>query len=80
MYQQNLSPDLVTPPPPNAAAQPPLHLVPLTPPTAKDTEALPVAAVLDNAHERPENDRPAAGTGALVSTLAELNAITKVTN
>jgi hypothetical protein len=34
----------------------------------------------DNAHERPENDRPAAGTGALVSTLAELDAITKVTN
>ena len=34
----------------------------------------------DNAHERPENDRPAAGTGALVSTLAELNAIDKVTN
>jgi hypothetical protein len=34
----------------------------------------------DNAHERPEIDRPAAGTGALVSTLAELNAVTKVTN
>lgn len=34
----------------------------------------------DNAHERPDNDRPAAGTGALVSTLAELNAIDKVTN
>ena len=34
----------------------------------------------DNAHERPENDRPAAGIGALVSTLAELDAITKVTN
>ena len=34
----------------------------------------------DNEHERPENDRPAAGTGALVSTLAELDAITKVTN
>ena len=34
----------------------------------------------DNAHERPEIDRPAAGTGALVSPLAELNAVTKVTN
>ena len=34
----------------------------------------------DNAHERPEIDRPAAGTGALVSTLAEINAIDKVTN
>ena len=54
---------------PNTAAQPPLLLVPLTPPTVKDTEALPVAAV---------NDIPGAGTGALVSTLAELNAITKV--
>ena len=34
----------------------------------------------DNAHERPEIDRPAAGTGALVSTIAELDAITKVAN
>ncbi len=34
----------------------------------------------DNAHERPENDRPAAGTGASPSPLAELNAVTKVTN
>jgi len=64
----NVSPDLVTPLP-NNAAQPPLHVVPPAPPTAKDTEALPVAAV---------NDRPATGTGALVSTLAELNAITKI--
>ena len=69
---QNVSPDLVTPLP-NAAAQPPLHLVAPTPPTAEDTEAQPAAAV-------PENDRPAAGTAALVSTLAEINAITKVTN
>jgi len=33
----------------------------------------------DNAPE-PEVDRPAVGTGALVSTLADLNAVTKVTN
>ena len=81
----NVSPDLVTPLP-NIAAQPPQHLVPPTPPTMKDTEALLVVAVND----RPSagdtealpvaavNDRPAAGTGTLVSTLAELDAITKV--
>ena len=63
MNQQNLSLDLVTPPP-NAAAQPPLHLVAPTPPT------VPV----------PENNSLATGTRALVSTLAELDAITKVTN
>ena len=74
---RNVSPDLVTPPP-NTAAQQPLHLVPPAPPTAEDTEALPVAAV--NAHDRPENDRPAVATGALVSTIAELDAITKVAN
>jgi hypothetical protein len=64
MNPQNLSPDMVTPPPPNAAAQPPLPLVAPTPPTAP----------------APENKSPAAGTGARVSTLAELDAITKVTN
>ena len=42
----NVSPDLVTPLP-NTAAQPPLLLVPPTPPTVKDTEALPVGAVND---------------------------------
>ena len=67
--KQNVSPDLTTPNP-NAT----------TPPTAKDTEPQPAAAVLHNATERPENDRPAAGTGAFVSTVAELDTITKVTN
>ena len=76
---QNVSPDLTTPQP-NAAAQPPVDLVTMTPPAAKDTEPQPVAAVLHNAPERPENDRPAAGTSALVSTVAELDAITQVTN
>ena len=62
---QQVSPELVTP-------QPPLLLVAPTPPAA---------AVLDNApDQRPKNDRPAADTGALVSTPAELDAITKVTN
>jgi hypothetical protein len=60
-----VSPELVTP-------TPPLQLVASTPPT---TEADRVA-VLDNA---PDNERPAAGTGALVSTLAEIDAIKKVT-
>ena len=76
---QNVSPDLMTPQP-NAAAQLPLNLVATTPPTMKDTKPQPPAAVLHNATERPENDRPAAGTGALVSTVAELDAITQVTN
>ena len=62
---QNVSPDLTTPQP-NAT----------TPPTAKDSEPQPVAAVLHNATKRPENDRPAAGTDAVVSTFAELDAIT----
>jgi hypothetical protein len=61
---KQVSPELVTP-------QPQLLLVAPTPPAG---------AVLDSAPERPENDRPAAGTGALVSTPAELDAITKVTN
>ena len=58
-------PEMVTP-------EAPILLVTSTPPSA---------AVLDNAHQQvPENDRPAAATGALVSTPAELDAITKVTN
>ena len=66
-----VSPDLVTPP--NATLQQSVPFVAPTPPPAKDTEAPPP--------ERPEeNVRPAAGTGALVSTLAEINAIDKVTN
>ena len=69
IMNQNVSPDLTTPQP-NA----------MTPPTTKDTEPHPAEAVLHNATERPENDRPAAGTGALVSTVAELDAITQVTN
>ena len=69
---QAVSPDLVTPMP-NAAVQAPVHFVAPTPPPAKDIEAPPP--------ERPEeNVRPVAGTGALVSTLAEINAIDKVTN
>ena len=71
IMNQNVSPDLTTPQP-NA----------MTPPITKDTEPQPAATVLHNATERPENDRPAAGTGtgALVSTVAELDAITQVTN
>ena len=65
---------------PNAAVQPPLDLVATMPPTTKDTEPQPPPAVLHNAPERPENDRPAVGTGALVSTVAKLDTITKVTN
>ena len=58
-------PEMVTPPAP-------LLLVTSMPPSA---------AVLDNAHQQvPENDRPAAATGALVSTRAELEAVDKVTN
>ena len=69
---QAVSPDLVISTA-NAALQPPVPFVAPTPPPAKDTEAPPP--------ERPEeNVRPAAGTGALVSTLAEINAIDKVTN
>ena len=66
---ENVSPDLTTPQP-NAT----------TPPTMKDSEPQPAAAVLHNATEWPEHDRPAAGTGALVSTVAELDTITQVTN
>ena len=55
-------------------------------PTTKDTEALSVGVVNDRPAVRDTkalavavvNDRPATDTGALVSTLSELNAITKV--
>jgi hypothetical protein len=43
---------------------------------AEATKAQPAAAVLHNAPEPPKIDRPA----ATVSTLAQLNAITKVLN
>lgn len=65
---QQQSPELVTPP--NAGAQ--LHLQ-LDAPEQPENDR---AAMLDNAPEQTENDRPA----ALVSTLAELDAITVVTN
>jgi hypothetical protein len=51
----------------------PLQLVASTPPIVEDDRV----AVIDNA---PENERPTAGTGALVSSLAEIDAIKKVTN
>ena len=66
IMNQNPSPDVTTPQP-NAT----------TPPTA-NAEPQPTPALLHDATARPENDRPAAGTGALVSTIAELDAITKV--
>ena len=65
----NVSPVLVTPPVLPVVS--PVMVTPSVPPRPENN---------DNAHERPDNDRPAAGTGALVSTLAELNAIIKVTN
>jgi hypothetical protein len=52
---------------------PPLQLVASTPPTAEADRV----AVPDN---EPESERPGAGTDALVSTLAEINAIKKVTH
>jgi hypothetical protein len=52
---------------------PPLHLVASMPPTAEADRV----AVPDNA---PESERPGAGTDALVSTLAEINAVKKVTH
>ena len=64
----NQSPEMVTPTT-NAA----VHFVVPTPPIAKDTETPPP--------ERPEeNVSPVAHTDALVSTLAEINAIDKVTH
>ena len=73
--------DLVTPPAVNVGTQP-LVLVTPTPPPAKDTnKAQPTATVLREAPEREiaDDDRPAAGIRR-VSTLAEIHAITKVTN
>lgn len=52
---------------------PPLHLVASTPPTAEADRVV----VPDNALE---SERPGAGTDALVSTLAEINAVKKVTH
>ena len=69
------SPDMVTPPQLVAPTQPPLQLE--NDRLAAEDDRL---AVLDNAPKQPENDGPAAGTAARVSTLAELDAITKVTN
>ena len=65
------SPDLVTPQP-NAGAQPHLQLDAPPSPTAADDRA----AMLDNAPEQLENERPA----TRVSTLAELDALKVVTN
>jgi hypothetical protein len=51
----------------------PLHLVASTPPTVEADRV----AVPDNA---PESERPSASIDALVSTLAEINAVKKVTH
>ena len=48
------------------------------PPPAEATKAQPATVVLHNAPEPEKIDRPAAA--APVSTLAQLNAITKVVN
>ena len=71
----NVSPDLVTPPPTIAAGQP-MELDEPVPPPAEATKAQPATVVLHNAPEPEKIDRPAAP----ISTLAELNAITKVVN
>jgi hypothetical protein len=73
----NVSPslDVVTPPPTIAAGQL-MELDEPVPPPAKATKGQPAAVVLHNAPEPQKIDRPAAP----VSTLAELNAITKVVN
>ncbi|KAM0916311.1 hypothetical protein ACQ4PT_010372 [Festuca glaucescens] len=72
----NVSPDLVTPPPTIVAAQP-MNLDAPLPPHTETTKAQPAAAVvLHNAPEPEKNDRPAA---APVSTLPQLNALTKDT-
>jgi hypothetical protein len=65
--------DMVTPLATIAATQPLVDLVTSMPPPAKNTKAQPAVAMLCNAPERE-----AAGT-SLVSMLAELNAITKLT-
>ncbi|KAK1668664.1 hypothetical protein QYE76_056823 [Lolium multiflorum] len=76
IFNASPSPDLVTPPPTIAAGQP-MELDEPVPPAdpAEATKAQPAAAVLHNAPEPPKIDRPA----ATVSTLAQLNAITKDT-
>ena len=66
---RDVSPDVVTPPNPTL----PAPFVALTPPPVNVTKEPPP--------ERPEeNVRPAPGTDALVSTLAKINAIDKVSN
>ena len=60
----------------NSSFNPPEMLNPPAP-FLLGTSTPPSAAVLDNAHQQvPENDRLGAATGALVSTRAELDAIT----
>ncbi|KAK1665764.1 hypothetical protein QYE76_053923 [Lolium multiflorum] len=76
IFNASPSPDLVTPPPTIAAGQP-MELDEPVPPAdpAEATKAQPAAVVLHNAPEPQKIDRPA----ATVSTLAQLNAITKDT-
>ena len=64
----NQSPEMVTP-----TTNAELHFVAPMPPLAKDTEAPPP-------EQLEENVRPVAHTDALVSTLAEINAVDKVTH
>lgn len=67
-YAASTSSHMVTPTT-NSPVEPPLHTSPKEPPTI-ELDAPPMQ----------ENDPPAAGTGAIVSTLEELNALVKVTN
>ena len=69
---------LVTPP---AGANTEPQVTPMPPPAKDTNKAQPTAAVLREAPEREiaNDDRPAAGI-CRVSTLAEIHAITKVTN
>ncbi|KAK1631515.1 hypothetical protein QYE76_005830 [Lolium multiflorum] len=75
IFNASPSPDLVTPPPTIAAGQPMELDEPVPPDPAEATKAQPAAVVLHNAPEPQKIDRPA----ATVSTLAQLNAITKDT-
>ncbi|KAK1678241.1 hypothetical protein QYE76_039089 [Lolium multiflorum] len=75
IFNASPSPDLVTPPPTIAAGQPMELDEPVPPAPAEATKAQPAAVVLHNAPEPQKIDRPA----ATVSTLAQLNAITKDT-
>jgi hypothetical protein len=70
------SPDLVTPPPTIAAAEP-VELDAPVPPPAEATKAQPAMVVLQNAPQPEKIDWPAT---APVSTLQQLNAITEVVN